>query len=138
MIFKTKEAEAEYQRICPMLKLLCIAFEQKSLSFNKEPVITRILGVEVRDSNVHACGRAVDFRCEYDGKFMYTDDEAVELVKHINKLFPRSDEPHHFTMKYHSHEGNPFHFHGQLPWDIRLLKGMVFNIYPEDPLTPAA
>lgn len=127
MIFKDPTVEDQFKRCCPMLKLICYEFERKSLEFGKTPVMTRLVGMIDGDSGVHSSGRAADFRDEFQDSFMYTTEERAQIIWHILSLFPRTDE--HQSIKHHSHNHGPFHFHVQVSPLISVYRNMIFPIY---------
>jgi len=127
MIFKDPIIKDQFDRCCPMLKLVCMEFERLSMSFNKTPVMTRLIGKIDGDSGVHSAGRAADFRDEFDGGFVYTLEERIVIIETIESLFPRLDGLK--TIMHHSFQSGPFHFHVQVAPSIVAYSNMIFPLY---------
>lgn len=122
MQFKSPEMKEELNNACIALKNVAYTFANLSMDVGVEPVVTRVLEKVEGESGVHQDYRAIDFRNEHDGKFLYTADQIKHLVEAMNKLFPRDDGKlvciHHAFVD-HNHPENgagQFHFHLQIPY----------------------
>ena len=113
MKFKTPEIEIEYLNTSLFLQEMADKLDAISkATCGQEIIITRIKEHVCGDSGVHEANRAFDFRDEYDGGRLYTDDNVKKLCDYMNMLYPRNDgKP---TMIHHSFNGGPLHFHCQL------------------------
>ena len=120
-----------------MLRLIVSQFEKLSLSYGVEPVCTRVIGKIEGDSGIHSMGLAADFRSQFGDTFIYTVDQQTAILKAINELFPRTDE--HKTIKHHSFNGAPYHFHLQCSPNIGVYSQMIYQTFPnDDDLMPVA
>jgi len=114
-----------------MLQLMAEEFERASIEYaNVEPTITRIFGIIEGDSKVHYFGRAIDFRDEHGGLFLYTKEEREKILAHINNKFPRLDKL--FSLIWHRFKEGAYHFHLQLSWDAHVYAGMFVVAPPAD------
>lgn len=113
MKFKSEQVEKEFEAAPILLKIISYEFSSISLRMiGQEGIMTRVLEKVVGDSGVHEDYRAVDFRDEFDGGRLYTDDEVKSLCSYMNENFKRNDgKP---TMIHHSFNGGPLHFHIQI------------------------
>lgn len=120
--FKTDREKQEYWQMNIALKVVADYFIDLSLKLGITPVVTRILEPVPGESGVHQAGRAIDFRNEHGGRFLYTDAEALQLVEAMNKRFPRTDGRlvciHHAAINHSIPNGPraPYHFHCQIPY----------------------
>ena len=104
----------------------------ESMRFGIQPVVTRVsdplYGKAHMESGVHAQKRAVDFRDQYAGKRLYTDEQVEAITEAINSAFPRRDT--FKTCVHHAIEGGNLHFHLQTApnWAVyRLEETSVAN-----------
>lgn len=113
MKFKSEEIEKEFEDAPILLKIIAYEFSSISLrQYGQEGIMTRVLESIPGDSGVHEDHRAVDFRDEFVGGRLYTDDEVKSLCEYMNTNFKRNDgKP---TMIHHSFNGGPMHFHIQI------------------------
>lgn len=113
MVFKEERLKEEFFKAHPMVRLFSIHFEQLCIAhFNKDPVCTRIFEYVKGATGIHSTGRAIDFRNEHAGKWMFSKEEARFLVSEMNRKFPGNDK--YATCLHHSFNGGPHHFHIQL------------------------
>jgi len=116
MKFKKPEQEKELSERSEFLQELAREFGEKSLELGIEPVVTRVTEAVSGESGVHPQGRAVDFRDEYAGKFLYSPIARAALLAHFEKKYARTDgKP---TLYWHSFNGMPHHFHLQVAYDL--------------------
>lgn len=113
MKFKEAHLIDQYNARPEALKEVCRYFEELSLEFGVEPVVTRVTDRVPGESGVHPAGRAVDFRDEFaPGLFLYSPEESARIVEAINERFPRTDGKK--VCIHHSFSGGPKHFHIQI------------------------
>lgn len=118
--FKTPQVQKEFEEATLILQLLAEDFVKLSNHFGIIPVMTRVLEDIPGATSVHPAGRALDFREEYQGSFLYTPEQRVHIVEFINKKWMRNDgKP---TIIWHSFNGGPHHFHLQLASDVMVYK----------------
>ena len=129
MKFKTPSLRTELECLPPLLRLIIEEFERASLEIaNVEPVVTRIFGRIDGDSGVHSQYRAIDFRDEYDGRFLYTKDQRETLIERIESKFPRGDKKP--TIIWHSFKEAPYHFHVQTSFNPHVYASMLQPRFP--------
>lgn len=118
MKFKEPHMKEQFEGRPPKLKEICYFFEELSLGFDIEPVVTRVLDKVSGESGVHPVGRAVDFRDECRDKngvkHLYTEEQAQFIVDEINSKYPRDDDKE--VCIHHSFAAGPEHFHIQIPF----------------------
>lgn len=114
IMFKTKRVRKQFKDTPKILKLIVRDFDVVAGLFEKDIVLTRVKDSVKGGSGVHKANRAVDVRNEHLGKKIFSDVQAYALVDFINTLYPRTDGMK--TVVYHSFNGNPFHFHFQIPF----------------------
>ena len=113
MKFKKPEIEAELISAPVFLIMMAEMFDLESKEkFGQEGIVTRILEPVQGESGVHTDHRAIDFRNEFEGGRLYTDEQVKYLVEFMNNQFPRNDGK--VTCIHHSFAGGPHHFHIQL------------------------
>jgi len=113
MKFKKPEMEAELANAPILLLQFAIIFDTESrMHCGQEAIVTRVLETVPGESGVHTDYRAVDFRNEFEGGFLYSEDQVKHLVEYMNNLYPRNDGK--VTCIHHSFDGGPLHFHVQL------------------------
>lgn len=113
MKFKEDRIEIEFERAPLMLQLVMEDFDKISkIHCGQEAIVTRILGKIDGDSGVHADHRAADFRDEFEGGRLYTEEQVKFLVQYMNSMYQRNDGK--LTMIHHSFNGGPLHFHVQI------------------------
>lgn len=113
MKFKKPEMEAELSRASLFLRQMANIFDMESKAHcGQEAIVTRVLEPVEGESGVHKDLRAIDFRNEFDGGFIYSEDQVKHLVSFMNEAFPRNDGK--VTCIHHSFNGGPHHFHIQL------------------------
>lgn len=98
-----------------ILKRICEDFDLLSAAFDIESIVTRVLDPVEGESGVHPAGRAVDFRDECDGSFLYTEKQVAAIVEFLNEKYPRSDWKK--VCIHHSFNGGPAHFHLQISYE---------------------
>lgn len=103
---------SQYAQVCSRLKKIVASFESLSLKYKVRAVITRVSDKVKGDSGVHEDLRAVDIRGTFKGKSYYTKIQVFNILRDINKLYPRSDG--YKTAIYHSYGDGPAHFHLQV------------------------
>jgi len=114
--YKNTSDIAQFHAAPNKLKEVAYAFAKESFTLGITPVVTRVLDkASPNESGVHQQGRAIDFRCEYDGKTLYNASQIGFLLNFINHKFARSDK--FKTIICHSFEDGPMHFHIQIPVD---------------------
>ncbi len=113
MIFKEPQMQAQYEARPAILKQICDDFCALSQDYGIEPVVTRVTDPVPGESGVHPQGRAVDFRDQHEGGFLYTDEQKAAILAELNRKYPRNDGRE--TVISHSFQGMPFHFHLQIP-----------------------
>ncbi len=100
-----------------MLTVVAEYFDHLSAGMGIEAVITRVWNRYKGESGVHPAKRAIDFRDEtFDGPnhhFLYSPDQALEIVTEMNLKFPRHDGK--LVCMHHSFQCGPYHFHVQIP-----------------------
>jgi len=120
MLYKHPHLKDELENASVVLQLLAMSFELVSESLGIIPVVTRILEKVSGSSGVHEDYRAIDFRDECDGKFLYEKEDIDYILNEINSKWPRNDgKP---TCIHHQFQGGPYHFHLQLPREINTLR----------------
>lgn len=113
MKFKKPEIETELANAPIFLQQFANVFDLESKAFcGQEGIVTRVLEPVEGESGVHLDYRAVDFRDEFEGGSLYSEDQVKHLVEFMNKLYPRNDGK--VTCLHHSFAGGPHHFHIQL------------------------
>lgn len=126
MKFKQEKMKAQFEARPAKLQEVCEYFAQLSEGYGVEPVVTRVMDPVAGESGVHMAGRAVDFRNELrfenGSRFLYTEEQAEEIVKAINERYPRYDGK--VVCLHHSHRGAPLHFHIQIPLDWATKEGL--------------
>lgn len=118
MRFKDDKMHLELLLSPPKLIEVATYFGHISAEYGVDAVVTRVWGTIKRDSGVHAARRAVDFRSQYSDakgkmRWLYTVDVVDDLVRKMNEAYPRRDK--HKVCLHHSFQGQPFHFHVQIP-----------------------
>lgn len=116
MKFKEPHMEKEFEHAPILLKIIAKDIEAISKSWGIEPVITRILDVYqtslYQESGVHNDYRAIDFRDEHNGAFLYSLEQREFLLKQINNMYPRTDGK--LSLISHAVPGGVRHFHLQI------------------------
>ncbi len=114
MKFKRPSLMKEFTDAPEKLREIAFDFQQLSLDyFGIEPTITRILERIKASSGVHSAGRAIDFRDQHEGLWLYDQDQSEALCTLINSRYPRNDGK--LVLMNHSFNGGPSHFHMQIP-----------------------
>lgn len=106
--------KAQYDELPQVLKDICEEFTSLSVSFGIEPVVTRVSDPVEGESGIHRLKRAIDFRDEHEGKFIYTTAQRDMLIERVQAMWERSDSKP--IVVYHSFRGAPHHFHLQVPY----------------------
>ena len=119
MEFKHESLKAELLYSPSLLYLIVEHFEAICVYLRKPVVITRVWEEVQGSSGVHEAHRAVDIRDEHDGKFLFSTQEKDMIVGHMNRIYPRSDGKK--VCIWHSFNGGPFHFHIQIPADLKKI-----------------
>jgi len=113
MKFKKPEMEQELLAASVFLRHMAREFDAASKAIaGQEAIVTRVLEPVKGESGVHSDYRAIDFRSQFDGGFLYTEEQIKKLVDHMNGLYVRNDGK--VTCIHHSFNGGPLHFHVQL------------------------
>lgn len=113
MQFKDPNLQDELAKTPTMLQVIAEWFCQLSINyFSIDPLVTRVFETVDGSSGVHEAHRAVDFRDQHDGTFLYKPEQVLFLLSEMNRRFPRSDRK--MTMIHHSFNNGPFHFHCQV------------------------
>lgn len=113
MKFKKPEIEAELAAAPLFLRLMAQSFDAESMAFcGQEAIATRVLEPVPGESGVHTDHRAIDFRSEFEGGRLYTEEQVKHLVNFMNTTWYRNDGK--VTCLHHSFDGGPMHFHIQL------------------------
>ena len=120
MKFKEPGLFNEYSELPIVLQNLAQDFDLLSGFFGVEAVVTRVKEPIQGSSGVHEAGRAIDFRDEYQGNFIYNSYQRVTLIKLLNDKYYRSDN--HKSVISHRFQGGNLHFHLQVPADQTILK----------------
>lgn len=126
MQFKDNQALNEFARAPAALKLLMNSFSDFSLSEGIQPLVTRILAPVEGESGVHQDYRAADFRDEFGGGRLYSQDQVARILSSMNSIFPRTDGKLvliHHSFVNHEDPGSvpsPAHFHLQIPWEWKM------------------
>lgn len=124
--FKHPHMVQEFHNAPMILQHVALTFVELSITlFGIEPTVTRILDKVAGDSGVHYQLRAIDFRDEYMHDFTYTKAQADTLVFAINERYKRIDE--FDTIKHHSFNGDPTHFHIQVPHESINMRGPLYK-----------
>lgn len=110
--FKTPQVQAEYENASLILRLLAEDFIRLSNNMGIIPTVTRVLETIPGSSGVHEDSRAIDFRDEHQGRFLYTDEQIKWMLGEINTKWARNDNKP--TMIHHSFQGAPYHIHLQI------------------------
>lgn len=133
MQFKTEELREEFHSRPTLLQFMAQDFEQLSLSFGIDPIVTRVLETVTGSSGVHEAGRGIDFRDEHDKKRLYSDEQVRTILEVINKKFRRNDE--YKTLKHHGFNGGPKHWHLQLAPSTSVydILDEVKDLQPQEP-----
>lgn len=124
MLFKKAYMKDQLGACSIVLQRVVIDFQELSLKFGKEPLITRVSDPVESESGVHLDLRAVDIRDVSKDlmgtkKPVYTDEERLALLNYINALWPRSDGKK--TCVYHDAGDGLLHFHLQIPAEVQIL-----------------
>ncbi|MCP3873384.1 MAG: hypothetical protein GY699_09560 [Desulfobacteraceae bacterium] len=123
--FKKPELVFEYNSCPMMLQIIIDDFFEISHILGVKAVCVRIYGKHPGDSGVHKDERASDFRDEYIGSHLYSQEQVDFILKYINSKYKRTDGYkvliHH---KFKNKDGSfgPAHFHMQIPRDIKNLR----------------
>lgn len=114
MEFKTERIKDQFYNNIHifLVMIVCDANEFCMANFNKTFTITRCTDPVPGESGVHLIGRGVDARNEYADTFAFSKEESEILVEYINEKYKRYDGK--LTVKLHSFNGGPEHFHFQL------------------------
>ena len=112
MDFKEPRLKDQLETAPTLLKLAAEEFAALVAKFGKTAVVTRVTDPVEGESGVHLDHRAVDFRDEFDGKFLFSEKERLAILNYINARFPRNDGKD--TIIWHSFDGGPHHFHVQV------------------------
>lgn len=129
MIFKLPHMKAQYDELPQILKDICEEFDSLSNSFGIEPVVTRVSDPVEGESGVHPLKRAVDFRDQHDGRFLYTTEQRDIFLERIESIYKRNDgKP---TIVYHSFNGAPFHFHVQIAFGLHVYAKEIRSKYKD-------
>lgn len=112
MIFKDDKIREEFTQAPAFLQIVANEFEALSRTHGVEPIMTRVRENVTGSSGVHEAGRALDFRDEHEGKFLYSEDSRHLIVETLNTKFKRNDGKN--TAIWHSFQGRPHHFHVQI------------------------
>lgn len=113
MVFKTPRLIFEFDSLPKILRDMADQFDTMcNDEYSIDPVVTRVLGAVAGSSGVHEAGRAIDFRDEHGGVFLYSQEAREWLVKEMNRIYSRNDSK--LTLYWHSFRGAPHHFHLQL------------------------
>jgi hypothetical protein len=116
MRFKDASLQGEFVQLPTLLQAICADFERLSQTYGVDPLVTRVFEHVCGDSGVHEAHRAVDFRDEHDGSFLYEHESREAICKILNSKYSRRDgKP---TVLWHSFQGAPHHFHVQLAADV--------------------
>ena len=118
--FKHGSLLEEYKQAPLMLEFLIDDFFHISNVIGRQAVCVRIFGKHPGDSGVHLDERAADFRDEFSGVFLYTAEEVYIIKKYLNGKYKRNDG--YEVCIHHSFDNGPFHFHLQIPRDIKNLR----------------
>jgi len=115
MIFKSPNMEKQLYNTPKELKRIAYDFEWLSKVFGVECVVTRVTDPVEGESGVHPDGRAVDFRDECGGNYLYSKEDREFIVSFLNIKYARKDGKK--CVIWHSFNGAPHHFHIQIPVD---------------------
>lgn len=115
MKFKEPHMAEEYKNLPWRLRKIAEDFDRISQAFEIESVVTRVLDPVEGESGVHPAGRAVDFRDEHGGSFLYTEKQMAAIVEFLNDKYKRSDWKK--VCIHHSFNGGPAHAHLQIPYE---------------------
>lgn len=112
MKFKDERCRTEFYQAPTLLQVICSDFEALSHAEGIDPLVTRVRESVTGSSGVHEWGRAVDFRDEHDGKFLYSSEAKARIARELNARYARSDQKP--TLLWHSFAGGPLHGHVQM------------------------
>lgn len=112
LVFKQPKLVEEFWEMDKLLRQMAFLFVSYSYVQGVQTVVTRILeSVSLQKTNVHAFGRAIDFRDHFDGQWLYAESLRNEILQTFNAFFKRKDNR---PTLYH-HLGTDWHFHLQVP-----------------------
>lgn len=118
--FKLPKHRIQYANTPLFLRLILEDADNFAKSnFGKELVVTRVSDRVEGESGVHGDFRAVDVRDQFKGEFTFTENERKAIVHYINAKYPRKDK--YAVCLWHSFDGGAYHFHFQVPRDMKLL-----------------
>lgn len=111
--FKEESDEQELLQSSMVLQQISTDFALLSHFYGVCPVVTRVWGKIAGDSGVHSDKRAIDFRDEFQGSRLYSDEQVEGILRYLNAKWGRNDGfP---TAIHHAFKGGPKHFHLQIP-----------------------
>lgn len=113
MNFKDIRLADQFDRMPDLLKEISYEFAFMSYALGVVPVVTRITDPVEGESGVHRDNRAIDFRDEHAGEFLYQKINVMFLLQYFNAKYARNDNFN--TLIWHSFNGMPKHFHIQIP-----------------------
>ena len=120
MRFKSEHMREQFEQTDEVLKALAADFVVLSQMLKIQPVVTRVSDTVEGESGVHQAMRAVDFRDEHAGKFLYDHDEREAILKFLNLKYERTDG--YKAVIWHNFRGGAHHWHLQVPYDKSNLK----------------
>lgn len=120
MKFKHPHIQDQFVKTDPILQLLANDFVMLSRMLDIEPVVTRVSDPVAGESGVHTAMRAIDFRDQNSGEFLYSQSERQVIMDFLNTKYERSDR--FKAVMWHSFRGGMNHWHLQVPYDRAVFK----------------
>lgn len=114
--YKDPKLADEFAQCPDVLQYATSIFCYLSEALDIDPVITNVFGAPAGSTGVHAQKRAVDFRDQHAGAFLYTLAQRQWIQQVMNERFARVDGFQ--TLVHHSFRGGPLHWHLQVPDDL--------------------